>query len=113
MGFTDPLRHSYPNMQTPELDPKDERLQELSMKIGYLEGRNSVLEIDCQELREKNRRLNEQLAVQMEDSKKSRLDRDDYQERAYAAERERNRLAVIVENWKEKQPEDKPDEPQT
>lgn len=86
------IRHSYPNEPTAVLDPKDERLIQLSAQNGFLEGRNSILETDCAELREKNRRLNEQLSVEINDNKKHIVERDDYREKYYESDREVDRL---------------------
>jgi chromosome segregation ATPase len=108
---TNHIRHNYPNEPTAVLDPKDERLIQLSAQNGYLEGRNSILEVDCQSLRQKNERLNERLAAEITDNKTNHAQRDDFQQKMYDNEAEIRRLNRIIDDWKEKYPvESKPDE---
>lgn len=76
------LGHSFPNVKLVELEPKDERLLQQSAKIGYLTGRNSVLET---ELYKKNQTIKEQSRIidnlTAENKQKTELYNDMYQER--------------------------------
>jgi chromosome segregation ATPase len=95
IGYAEPsniLRHSYPNTQTPELDPKDERLLELSQKIGYLEGRNSVLEQDNIYIRDSLRSAEDDISSLRVQLEKAEKDRNQYRDDYYQYKREAENL---------------------